>query len=95
MFVIIIAAAAGLGAALPCMDALITEGIEKQERGTVTSLYSSMRFIGVGLGPPVASLLMNPNPSALFYTIAGIAAITAIIALVWIKPGERKSATAA
>ncbi|MCQ6562100.1 MFS transporter [Paenibacillus mendelii] len=95
MFVIISAAAAGIGAALPCMDALITEGIEKQERGTVTSLYSSMRFIGVGLGPPVASLLMSPNPSALFYTIAGIAAITAIIALVWIKPGERKSATAA
>ncbi|MBW7460848.1 MFS transporter, partial [Paenibacillus sepulcri] len=36
----------GIGAALPSLDALITEGIEKEQRGTVTSLYSSMRFIG-------------------------------------------------
>jgi len=40
---------AGIGCALPCMDSLITEGIEKNQRGTITSLYSSMRFVGVSL----------------------------------------------
>ncbi|UVI27485.1 MFS transporter [Paenibacillus spongiae] len=90
IFVLTSVAAAGIGTALPCMDALITEGIDKKERGTVTSLYSSMRFIGVGLGPPAASLLMNSDASALFYTLAGISALTAYVALVWIKPGEHK-----
>ena len=39
----------GIGMALPCLDALITQGIEKEQRGTVTSFYSSMRFIGVAM----------------------------------------------
>ncbi|RNB67258.1 hypothetical protein EDM52_22920 [Brevibacillus invocatus] len=37
--------------ALPCLDAFITEGIKKEERGTISAIYSSMRFIGVALGP--------------------------------------------
>src|SRR5699024_5094502 len=43
----------GIGIVLPCLDAFITSGIEKDQRGTVSSIYSSMRFIGVALGPPV------------------------------------------
>ena len=31
----------GIGAILPCLDALVTEGIEKLHRGTITALYSS------------------------------------------------------
>lgn len=46
----------GIGAVLPSMDAQITEGIERVNRGTTTSLYCSMRFIGVALGPKVVSL---------------------------------------
>lgn len=49
----------GIGIALPSLDALITEGIEKEERGTISSFYNSMRFIGVALGPPVFAYMMT------------------------------------
>ncbi|TFE22597.1 MFS transporter [Cohnella luojiensis] len=52
-------ASTGIGAALSSFHALITEGIDKKQRGTVTSLYSSMRFIGVASGPPISALLMQ------------------------------------
>lgn len=48
-----------IGAILPVLDAIITENIRKEERGTVTSFYSSARFIGVAAGPPVMSLVME------------------------------------
>ncbi len=52
MFLIIFSVSGlGMGMLLPCLDALITENIEKEERGTLSSLYSAMRFLGVALGP--------------------------------------------
>ncbi|MEK4486568.1 MFS transporter [Psychrobacillus sp. FSL H8-0484] len=48
-----------IGAILPVLDAIITENIQKEERGTVSSFYSSARFIGVAAGPPVMSLVMT------------------------------------
>lgn len=38
------------GVCLPCLDAL-TQTIEKEPRGTITSFYSPIRFIGVASGP--------------------------------------------
>ncbi|WP_243767578.1 MFS transporter [Paenibacillus agricola] len=75
----------GIGIVLPCLDAMVTEGIDKKQRGTITSLYSSMRFIGVAAGPPLTSLLLG-NETALFYTFAAIAAAAALFALFTIKP---------
>ncbi|MFD1735511.1 MFS transporter [Bacillus salitolerans] len=80
----------GIGVALPCLDALITEGIEKEERGTITSIYSSMRFIGVASGPPLFVLLMKASHQVMYYTVTGICILAAIIALVGIKPKEIK-----
>lgn len=77
---------AGIGIALPCMDALITEGIDKEQRGTITSLYSSMRFIGVSLGPPVVSLLENANHWILFGIMAAVAAVGGLLTLFAVKP---------
>lgn len=51
----------GIGMALPSLDALITESLEKHVRGVITSIYSSMRFIGVAAGPPVVAILMKQN----------------------------------
>ncbi|MBX9969582.1 MFS transporter [Priestia aryabhattai] len=76
----------GIGAALPSLDALITEGIEKEERGTITSLYSSMRFVGVAAGPPLYTLLMKWSDMAVFQTSLGISAVGAILVLKAIKP---------
>jgi ACDE family multidrug resistance protein len=78
----------GIGIALPSLDAMITEGIEKEQRGTITSLYSSMRFIGVAVGPPAASLLLRISPHVMFYSIAGTCIFAAILSYAAIKPKE-------
>ncbi|SFA81008.1 MFS transporter, ACDE family, multidrug resistance protein [Lentibacillus halodurans] len=65
----------GIGMALPCLDALITESLEKSVRGVITSIYSAMRFIGVAAGPPVIAVLMKGN-------ISWMASVLAIFALV-------------
>lgn len=77
---------AGIGIVLPSSDALITEGIEKQLRGTITSLYSSMRFIGVSLGPPVMSILMQAGHVTMFICFAIVSVIAAILLLTMVKP---------
>jgi ACDE family multidrug resistance protein len=82
----------GIGVGLPCLDALITEGIEKGERGTVTSLYSSMRFIGVAAGPPVVALLLKHSHNWIIIMLSLISIITAFVVFKAIKPGEQKKA---
>lgn len=51
----------GIGVALPCLDALITKSLKKTVRGIITSVYSSMRFVGVAAGPPITAILMKYN----------------------------------
>jgi len=80
----------GIGVGLPCLDAFITEGIEMEERGTISSIYSSMRFIGVAAGPPIMAILQKHLQSSLFYILAGISAIGLLVILFGIKP-EKKS----
>jgi MFS transporter, ACDE family, multidrug resistance protein len=82
-------AGVGIGVGLPCLDALITEGIEKEERGTISSIYSSMRFIGVAAGPPIIALLMKSATYWIFITLSGLSIIAAFVALIAIKPGTK------
>ncbi|WP_054956417.1 MFS transporter [Paenibacillus dakarensis] len=79
----------GIGLALPCMDTLLTEGIEKQQRGMISSLYSSMRFIGVSLGPPAVSLLLKAHHWVLFSVLASVSAVGALLTFFAVKPGEK------
>ncbi|MDQ0270370.1 MFS transporter [Cytobacillus purgationiresistens] len=81
----------GIGVALPCLDALITEGIEKEERGTISSIYSSMRFIGVAAGPPVVAVMLKQSDNMLFYLLSGLILLAALATLFAIKPGNVKS----
>jgi len=81
----------GIGAVLPCMDAIITEGIEKDIRGTITSLYSSMRFIGVALGPLVVSLLITKSQWFLFCVMAAVGLIGCLLALFAVTPNNSNS----
>ncbi|MCK6074138.1 MFS transporter [Paenibacillus silvae] len=78
----------GIGAALPCLDTLITEGVHKKQRGTITALFSSMRFIGVSLGPPVVSLLIGANHFLLFGILAASGAVGALLTLLAVKPDK-------
>lgn len=82
----LIVCGAGIGIVLPSSDALITEGIEKHLRGTITSLYSSMRFIGVSLGPPVMSLLMGAGHVTMFICFSIVSIIAVILLLTMVKP---------
>ncbi|SFD82342.1 MFS transporter, ACDE family, multidrug resistance protein [Paenibacillus catalpae] len=83
---LLFAGSIGLGAALPTLDALLTEGIEKEQRGTVTSFYSSIRFLGVAAGPPLAALLIEQSKSSLFWVLTACCFVAAVIALITIKP---------
>ena len=76
----------GIGISLPCLDALITEGIEKEERGTISSIYSSMRFIGVAAGPPIIALLLKQSSHWIFILLSSVSILAAIVALMFIKP---------
>ena len=80
----------GIGIALPCLDALITGGIDKEERGTITSFYSAMRFLGVATGPPTYSYMMSVSDHLIFYVSGGISLIVLIIVLLFIKPEKEK-----
>ncbi|OPH47392.1 MFS transporter [Paenibacillus ferrarius] len=80
----------GIGVTLPCLDSLITEGIDKAARGTITSLYSSMRFIGVAIGPPLASILVKLSPQIMFYSISSTCVVAAVLALFAIKPSQEE-----
>lgn len=76
LLIIFLVCGTGIGAALPSLDALITESIDKTIRGAITSIYSSMRFIGVAAGPPVIAVLMKHN----IFWIVALLSIFALIA---------------
>jgi len=76
----------GIGIGLPCLDAFITCGIEKEERGTISSIYSSMRFIGVAAGPPVMAIMMKNIENVMFFIISGLGIIALLTTFFAIKP---------
>ena len=91
MLTLFVLSGIGIGVGLPCLDAFITSGIEKEERGTVSSIYSSMRFIGVAAGPPIMALMMKYTENSLFYILGGLSAIAAIATFIAIKPGKKEA----
>ncbi|MBM7701510.1 MFS transporter [Metabacillus iocasae] len=50
---------AGLGFILPCANMLITSSVKDEERGFMVSLYGTVRFLGVALGPIVFAKWMK------------------------------------
>lgn len=89
MIIMFLLSGIGIGASLPCLDAIITEGIQKDQRGTITSIYHSMRFIGVAAGPPVIAILLNQLEGTLFYILAIIGIIAVLLTLFAIKPDKK------
>ncbi|OAJ75075.1 MFS transporter [Brevibacillus sp. SKDU10] len=87
--ILLCAGGAGIGATLPSLDALLTERFEKTERGTITALYNSARFVGVAIGPPLFAYLIAFSHRVLFLTVAGICLVAVILSLFAIKPAGR------
>lgn len=91
MLVIVLSAAAiGIGASLPSLDALITEGIDKKNRGTITCFYSSMRMLGVAVGPPAAAILLRSGTKIAFIILAAVNVAAAGITMLFVKPPEER-----
>lgn len=80
-----------IGALLPTLDAIITQNIEKEQRGTITSFYMSSRFIGVAAGPPVMSLVMK-NYLNMSYIISGIMGICIVLIVLKCISSDKKEA---
>ncbi|KYG26631.1 MFS transporter [Alkalihalobacillus trypoxylicola] len=89
----IFASGIGIGFALPSLDALVTEGIVKEQRGSVSSFYSSMRFVGVALGPPVFTLLIKVSHLFLFLFNGFLALVIFIVAIICLKGREKLNHT--
>jgi ACDE family multidrug resistance protein len=87
----------GTGLILPCINSLITGSVGKERRGFVTSLYGSVRFLGVAIGPPVFTRLMEWSRVGMFLSIAGLTLIIGLLALTMIhvgqQGGEKKKST--
>jgi ACDE family multidrug resistance protein len=78
--------AAGTALILPSLNMLITSAVAKENRGIVTSFYGSVRFLGVAFGPPVFTWLLSISTSAMFLTVAALAAGCGVLVLLLVHP---------
>lgn len=76
----------GTGMLLPCLNTIITGAVEKSERGMITSLYNSLRFLGVAAGPPLFGWMMDRSDHVVFITVSSLSLITLALVFFLIKP---------
>ncbi|WP_338824521.1 Bacillibactin exporter [Moorella humiferrea] len=81
-FPAMVAIGIGTGVVLPSVNTLITS-ISSKERGGITCLYGSMRFLGVALGPPVFGLALAWR-MPLFLGAALLVGVIAVLASFYI-----------
>nr|WP_156936117.1 MFS transporter [Anoxybacillus tepidamans] len=79
----------GTGLVLPCINSFITNAVGKERRGFVTSLYGSVRFLGVAIGPPVFGRLMGWSKIGMFMSIAGLTFVVGLLALTMIRVNQK------
>ncbi|MFC3040456.1 MFS transporter [Virgibacillus xinjiangensis] len=87
----------GAGLVLPCVNSIITGAVGKERRGFVTSLYGSVRFLGVALGPPVFTRLMEWSKTGMFLSIASLTFLVGLLVLLLLhvkgRDGKEKKNT--
>lgn len=76
----------GIACALPSLNTLITSAVGSERRGVVTSLYGSVRFLGVAAGPPVFTWLREWSTTWMSFSIAGLSLLCALLAIFMIRP---------
>lgn len=79
----------GTGLLLPCLNTLITGSVDKGKRGMITSIYNSLRFLGVAAGPPLIGYLMKANENIVFMMLTALAAIALGLVFFLVKPGAQ------
>ncbi|WP_067846228.1 MFS transporter [Alicyclobacillus mali (ex Roth et al. 2021)] len=75
----------GIGTAVTAIDARLATALSRDVRGSLSSLYTSARFLGPTLGPPLASWLQRFGPGAPYMTLGAFALAAALTsgALLW------------
>lgn len=85
--------AVGTGITLPCLNTLITSAVSKEQRGIVTSLYGSVRFLGVAFGPPVFTWLLTYSATVMFLSVMGLSLLCAVLVLFLVHPSAKPADT--
>jgi MFS transporter, ACDE family, multidrug resistance protein len=89
-FAVLAVSSVGTGLVLPCINSFITGSVPTDRRGFVTSLYGSVRFLGVAIGPPVFGSLMAWSRSGMFLVTAGLTLLSALICMILIHVAKPK-----
>lgn len=82
---VLVVSSVGTGFVLPCINSFITGAVGQERRGFVTSLYGSVRFLGVAIGPPLFGRLMAWSHAGMFLSIAGFTALVGLLSLLMIR----------
>lgn len=89
-FSVLVISSIGTGLVLPCINSLITGSVSADRRGFVTSLYGSVRFLGVAVGPPIYTALMGWSRTGMFLTTAGLTLLVALLCLIFIQVSQKE-----
>jgi MFS transporter, ACDE family, multidrug resistance protein len=89
-FSVLVISSVGTGLVLPCINSFITGSVPSDRRGFVTSLYGSVRFLGVAVGPPIFSALMEWSRSGMFLITAGLTLFAGLLCLILIKVPKKE-----
>ncbi|MDN3017007.1 MFS transporter [Paenibacillus sp. BSR1-1] len=91
-FAVLVISSIGTGLVLPCINSFITGSVPADRRGFVTSLYGSVRFLGVAIGPPIFSKLMEWSRTGMFLTTAGLTLLCGLLCLILIHVSKKEPA---
>lgn len=75
----------GTGLVLPSVNTMVTSSCSTSQRGVITSLYGAARFIGVAIGPPAFTSLLEISRLCMYFATAGVAFLVLISAFIFIK----------
>ncbi|MGG1399724.1 MFS transporter [Bacillus salipaludis] len=89
-FAVLVISSIGTGLVLPCINSFITGAVPTDRRGFVTSLYGSVRFLGVAIGPPIFGTLMAWSRTGMFLITAGLTLICAFLCMVLIHVAKKE-----
>ncbi|SEM70342.1 MFS transporter [Paenibacillus sp. OV219] len=79
----------GTGMLLPCLNTLITGAVDRPHRGMVTSLYSSLRFLGVAFGPPLFGWMASRSDTLLYSVVSALSACALLIIIFLVHPPQK------
>ncbi|MFC4322768.1 MFS transporter [Litchfieldia salsa] len=87
---ILVISSVGTGLVLPCINSLITGSVDASKRGFVTSLYGSVRFLGVAVGPPIFGWLMAWSRTGMFLITASLTLVVGLLCMALIHVKKKK-----